>query len=205
VIAHKEDQPFSGLRAFSANPGKLGMCLIIAADATVYLAILAAYAHLRAMGVHWPRPLTWWPSGALAISMSFSLSTGAAAVLAASRQSRRGRPAKAARWMAISVISGLVFDALQLKLWATVKGQGATLTHNPWGTPLFGAYLLVLTSLICTHVTVGVFYSGFVARKVSVQKANAASVETAALYWYSVTGMWFAAFAFVILPSMRPL
>jgi nitric oxide reductase NorE protein len=199
-----EKEPTPWLPSFLATPRKLGMWLFIAADGTIYLAIVAAYEHSRVAGAHWPRPLTWWPSGTASIVMTAAVLLGSGAFFKASQPSSDVRCSRAARWVALAAISGLIFDILQVKLWTAVERNGIGLAHDAWGTPLFGGFFFVLTGLNSIHVTAGSVYSAVLACKADLRLSEAGAWETAAAYWWFVTAMWIVTFVLIVLPSIRP-
>lgn len=178
------------------------MWLFVAADGVFFLAMLAAYGRLRAPAGPWPRPLPWWPGGVLAVLMTACLLAGSAAFFMAARVRTR---TAAGPWIAVAAVSGVIFDALELKLWIVMRSEGVHLVRNPWGTPLFGAFLFVLTGWSFIHVSIGILYSSVVARGVLRQRTNTEEIETAALYWYFVSATWLALFVLLVLPSIRPL
>ena len=70
--------------------------------------------------------------------------------------------------MMITAVLGILFAVLHIREWLGMIGEGATLFHNPWGTPLFSSTFFSITGLHLLHVTgsvvaliaVGIRYRG---------------------------------------------
>ncbi len=66
------------------------------------------------------------------------------------RSAQRGDKAGAFRWTMITAVAGILFAILHIREWMGMIGEGATLFHNPWGTPLFSSLFFSITGL---HLT----------------------------------------------------
>jgi cytochrome c oxidase subunit 3 len=107
---------------------------------------------------------------------------------------------KAARWLAVAAVGGLLFGIAQWERWSDMIHRGAGLDHNPWGTPLFGASFFTLTGFHLIHVVVGIFYMTGLALRAARRRVRAEDVETGALYWQFVVVMWLVIFVTFVLP-----
>ena len=201
VTEYRGAQSAAHLPSLLSEPKKLGMWLFIAADGTVFLTILAAYAYLRLAGGRWPQVLTWGRGGADAAVMTACLLAGSVALSYASRRIRAGSFPAAARWTAVAAVLGLIFAFLQWELWTTMEGKGVGLTHDLRGTSLFGSFFFVLTGLNLVHVAAGSLAAGITAVSIARRSAGADAIETTALYWKFLGAAWLAIFAIVVLPS----
>ena len=81
--------------------------------------------------------------------------------------------------------------------------EGATITANPWGTPLFGAVFFGVTGMHMTHVMIGVIYIGIVAVGFGRGKFSAEDVEVNGLYWHFVDLVWMFVFPLIYLMSVQ--
>src|SRR3954447_9427986 len=126
----------TGLPPFSVSAKKLAIWLFIIADAATFAACLVAYGFLRNGAAHWPRPFHSIVNVSI---MTFVLLTSSLTMLLGVRAAKAGDKPGAFRWTMITAIGGLVFALLHIREWLGLIGEGATLFHNPWGTPLFGA------------------------------------------------------------------
>ena len=77
--------------------------------------------------------------------------------------------------------------------------EGATLFHNPWGTPLFGASFFTITGLHLTHVVGGVVALIAVGIRYKGGRYNADDLEITGLYWHFVDLVWMFVVPFVYL------
>ena len=76
-------------------------------------------------------------------------------------------------------------------------GEGATLFHNPWGTPLFGASFFSITGLHLTHVVGGVIALFAVAAKYRSGRYKSDDLDVMGLYWHFVDAVWVVVFTVV--------
>ena len=90
-----------------------------------------------------------------------------------------------------------------MREWFHLIEEGATITHNPWGTPLFGAVFFGITGLHMTHVMIGVIYLGIVATGYGRGKFSAEDVEVNGLYWHFVDLVWMFVFPLIYLMSVK--
>jgi cytochrome c oxidase subunit 3 len=69
-------------------------------------------------------------------------------------------------------------------------GEGATLFHNPWGTPLFSSLFFSITGLHLLHVTGGVLALIAVGLRYQGGRYHADDLEITGLYWHFVDLVW---------------
>jgi len=115
----------------------------------------------------------------------------------------RGDRATTVKWLIATMAGGLLFTGLHLREWMHLIEEGATITANPWGTPLFGAVFFGVTGLHMTHVMIGVFYIGIVALGFGRGKFSAEDVEVNGLYWHFVDLVWMFVFPLIYLMSVQ--
>ena len=188
---------------FSVSAKKMAMWLFIIADSATFAGCLVAYGFLRNGTPNWPTPFKFTPTVVNAMVMTLILVSSSLTMLIAIRDAKMGNKAGAFRWTMITAVGGLLFAVLHLREWLGMIDEGATLFHNPWGTPLFGGTFFTMTGMHMLHVTLGVLYLGVVATGFRWGKFNAEDVEVAGLYWHFVDLVWMFIFPMVYLLSMK--
>jgi cytochrome c oxidase subunit III len=98
----------------------------------------------------------------------------------------------------------LSFVALHMREWFHLIHEGLTPTHDPWGSPLFGAVFFGVTGLHMTHVLIGVIYLGIVSIGFGRGKFSPEDVEVSGLYWHFVDLVWMFVFPLIYIMSVSP-
>jgi cytochrome c oxidase subunit III len=173
--------------AFSIPAKKMAMWLFIIADSATFAGCLVAYGFIRNGTPDWPRPFHGITNVAL---MTFILLTSSLTMLIGVRAAQRGDKAGAFRWTMLTAVAGILFAALHIREWMGLIGEGVTLFHNPWGTPLFGSLFFSITGLHLLHVTGGVIALIAVAIRYSGGRYKADDLEVTGLYWHFVDLVW---------------
>jgi cytochrome c oxidase subunit I len=110
---------------------------------------------------------------------------------------QRGELRECARWLALTVLGGLVFLGFQVWEFTEFAHSGLGLTTN-----LFGSTFYVMVGFHGAHVTVGVIWLaallGLVLRG-RLGREQAVLVDIAGLYWHFVDVVWIAIFTLVYL------
>jgi cytochrome c oxidase subunit 3 len=172
---------------FSMPTKKLAMWLFIIADTMTFAACLVAYGFLRNGTPDWPRP---FHSITNVAAMTLILLTSSLTMLIGVRSAHTGDKAKAFRWTMITAVLGVLFAVLHIREWMGMISEGATLFHNPWGTPLFGSLFFSVTGLHLLHVTGGVIALIAVAIRYQGGRYNADDLVITGLYWHFVDLVW---------------
>jgi cytochrome c oxidase subunit 3 len=173
--------------AFSVPAKKMAMWLFIIADSATFAGCLVAYGFIRNGTPDWPRPFHSITNVAL---MTFILLTSSLTMLFGIRSAQKGDKAAAFRWTMITAVAGILFAALHIREWMGMIGEGATLFHNPWGTPLFGSSFFSITGLHLLHVTAGVVALIAVGLRYRGGRYKADDLEITGLYWHFVDLVW---------------
>lgn len=173
--------------AFSVPAKKMAMWLFIIADTATFAGCLVAYGFIRNSTPDWPRPFHSITNVAL---MTFILLTSSLTMLIAVRSAQKDDKAGAFRWTMITALGGILFAALHIREWMGMIGEGATLFHNPWGTPLFGSLFFSITGLHLLHVTGGVIALIAVGIRYKGGRYRADDLEITGLYWHFVDLVW---------------
>ncbi len=165
----------------------MAMWLFIIADSATFAGCLVAYGFIRNATPNWPRPFHGITNVAL---MTFILLTSSLTMLFGVRAAQRGDKAGAFRWTMITAVAGILFAVLHLREWMAMIGKGATLFHNPWGTPLFSSMFFSITGLHLLHVTGGVVALIAVGLRYQGGRYKADDLEITGLYWHFVDLVW---------------
>src|SRR5258708_8971684 len=136
--------------AFSVPAKKMAMGLFIIADPATFAGCLVAYGFIRNATPNWPRPFHSITNVAI---MTLILLTSSLTMLIGVKAAQAGDKPKAFRWIMLTAVAGVLFAVLHIKEWMGMIAEGATLFHNPWGTPLFSSCFFAITGLHLLHVT----------------------------------------------------
>ncbi len=173
--------------AFSVPAKKMAMWLFIIADTATFAGCLVAYGFIRNSTADWPRPFHSITNVAL---MTFILLTSSLTMLVGVRSAQKSDKAGAFRWTIITALLGIIFAVLHIREWLGLIGEGMTLFHNPWGTPLFGSLFYSITGLHLLHVTGGVIALIAVGIRYKGGRYKADDLEITGLYWHFVDLVW---------------
>ena len=172
---------------FSVPAKKMAMWLFIIADTATFAGCLVAYGFIRNSTPDWPRPFHSITNVAL---MTFILLTSSLTMLIGVKSAQKGDKAGAFRWTIFTAVLGIAFAVLHLREWMGMIGEGATLFHNPWGTPLFSSLFFSITGLHLLHVTGGVIALIAVGVRYLGGRYKADDLEITGLYWHFVDLVW---------------
>ena len=172
---------------FSVPAKKMAMWLFIIADSATFAGCLFAYGFTRNATPNWPRPFHSITNVAL---MTFILLSSSLTMLIGVQSARKGDKSGALRWTMITAVLGILFATLHIREWMGMIGEGATLFHNPWGTPLFGSLFFSITGLHLLHVTGGVVALIAVGLRYQGGRYHADDLEITGLYWHFVDLVW---------------
>ena len=200
MVSRTEATEMMTAPTFSVAAKKMAMWLFIIADTATFAGCLVAYGFIRNASANWPRPFHSITNVAI---MTLILLTSSLTILFAVRHAEMGDKAKAFRWMMITAVFGILFAVLHLREWMGMISEGATLFHNPWGTPLFSSLFFSITGLHLLHVTGGVIALIAVGIRYQGGRYNADDLEITALYWHFVDLVWMFIFPLVYLMSTK--
>jgi len=192
-----------GVSPFAVGSKKLGMWLFIVSDSLTFSGLLIGYSYVRIASERWPMPFEFWPTIVMATVMTFCLLSSSLTMALAVRASSLGDRARVVRFIALTMLGGILFVLLHAKEWAGLIAEGVRMWENPWGVPLFGASFFTLTGLHMLHVISGVIYLGVIALGVSRGRFTHEDVEISGLYWHFVDLVWMFIFPLVYLLSVK--
>jgi len=187
-----------GKSPFGTSWSKFMMWIFIISDALTFAAFLIGYGFMRMTAPGWPKQTEVF-NMALITFMTFALISSSAVMAMAVGAARSGDPKKAVRYLTMTVVGGAIFLGCQAFEWHHFIGEGARLTHNPWGVAQFAASFFVITGFHGFHVLTGVTILAIVALRAAMGKYSADGVENAGLYWHFVDVVWVFVFAFFYL------
>jgi len=185
--------------AFSVPAKKMAMWLFIIADTATFAGCLVAYGFIRNATPDWPRPFHSIVNVAI---MTFILLTSSLTMLFGVRCARQDNKSGAFRWLMITAALGALFAILHIREWLGMIGEGITIFHNPWGTPLFGSVFFSVTGLHLLHVTGGVIALIAVGIRYMTGRYKADDLEVTGLYWHFVDLVWMFVVPFIYLLNL---
>jgi cytochrome c oxidase subunit 3 len=188
------------------------MWVFIVGDTFIFGAFLAGYAAARLAATDpWPAAAQIFALDVGGVSvpllliaiMTFILISSSGTMAIAVSYAYRGDRAKAALFVALTTLLGLIFLSMQVYEWTLLIAKGFTPWGNPEGAAQFGASFFMLTGFHGLHVTAGVIYLATVAirimRGVYDRRGSYEGVEICGLYWHFVDLVWVFIFAFFYL------
>ena len=187
-----------GRSPFGTTWSKFMMWIFIVSDALTFAGFLIAYGFMRSLSPVWPEQTEVF-NMVLITFMTFALISSSAVMAMAVGAARAGDPKLAVRFLAMTIVGGIIFLGCQAYEWTHFIGEGARLTTNPWGVPQFSASFFLITGFHGFHVLSGVVILAIVAMRAAMGKYSADGVENAGLYWHFIDVVWVFVFAFFYL------
>ena len=198
-------------QAFDMPWGKLMMWIFLLSDTFIFSIFLTSYMNVRISATdQWPYPSevfaleimgTHMPLILIAI-MTFILITSSGTMAMAVNFAYRGDKRKAVWLIVITALFGASFVGMQAFEWSKLIEEGVRPWGNPMGAAQFGSSFFMITGFHGMHVTGGVIYLLWVARRVNsgyYDGKDLSIVEIAGLYWLFVDLVWVFIFAFFYL------
>ncbi len=199
-------------QAFDMPWGKLMMWIFLLSDTFIFSVFLTSYMTVRISATDaWPNASEVFaleiagvhlPLLLIAI-MTFILITSSGTMAMAVNCAYRGDKKKAVTFIVLTALFGASFVGMQAFEWTKLITEEGI---RPWGNPLgaaqFGSSFFMITGFHGLHVTGGVIYLLWVARRVSTGYYDGKGleiVEIAGLYWHFVDLVWVFIFAFFYL------
>lgn len=178
-----------GVSPFGIPWSKFMMWIFIVSDGIIFASFLAAYGFVRLASPMWPDRSLMFHINFIAL-MTFTLITSSATMATAVGAAKHGRMAAARLCILATIVGGLAFLGMQAYEWTSLIHEGATLTSNPWGPPLFAACFFIITGFHGTHVLSGVVILAISAIRSSLGRTRPEGVELVGLYWHFVDLVW---------------
>ncbi len=198
-------------QAFDMPWGKLMMWIFLLSDTFIFSIFLTSYMKVRMSATdQWPFPsevfaLTiggvYLPLILIAI-MTFVLITSSGTMAMAVNYAYRGDKSTTVKLIIATALLGASFVGMQAFEWSKLIHEGVRPWGNPFGAAQFGSAFFMITGFHGLHVSAGVIYLLWVARRVGTgyyDGKNLEIVEIAGLYWHFVDLVWVFIFAFFYL------
>lgn len=186
------------MSAFTQNWRKLMMWIFIITDGLLFAGFLTGYGYLRIANPTWPVAGEIFNLTFIAF-MTFVLISSSATMGSAVAAANFGDRRKTFQFLLMTILGGLIFLGCQAYEWTHLIHEGARLTSNPWGVPLFSASFFILTGFHGSHVLTGVIVLTITAIRTRLGITPASSVEVAGLYWHFVDLVWVFIFTLLYL------
>lgn len=184
------------LRSPSRELGWWAMLVFIATETALFAALLAAYFFVRVGSQSWPQGGISPPSLPRPAVMTGLLLVGSVCAVAAERAARGGARSRLRGLLALMVVLGVAF--LALEAWDTSVSLDEYTPH----TNAYGSLVYTITGLHGAHVALGVLFVlwGLVlALAGRITPARNLAVQNAALYWHFVSLSWLVIFVSIDL------
>jgi heme/copper-type cytochrome/quinol oxidase subunit 3 len=164
--------------------GVLGMLIFVFAELMLFAGMLSAFTIIKSVSPVWPPPgQPRLPFEQTAFNTLLLLASGA--MLFVTRRIYQRDRGRARFPMALAMLLGAAFVALQGAEWVALLRQGLTLTSSS-----LGSFFYLVIGLHGLHVVIalGILFYAFV----RLQRGWLASSQlaTAEVFWYFVVGIW---------------
>ena len=198
-------------QTFDMPWGKIMMWIFLLSDTFIFSVFLTSYMNVRISATDpWPNASEvfalqifgeYVPLLLIAI-MTFILITSSGTMAMAVNYAYRGDIKKTVWLIVATALFGASFVGMQAFEWTKLIEEGVRPWGNPWGASQFGSVFFMITGFHGLHVTAGVIYLLWTARRVNsgyYEGKDLAIVEIAGLYWHFVDLVWVFIFAFFYL------
>jgi cytochrome c oxidase subunit 3 len=175
----------------------LGMVLFIASEVMFFGGLFGAYFTIRSAAPQWPPPDTPHLSAiyaavltAILVSSSVTMQFGVWAI-------RKNNQRRLILWLAVSLLLGATFLAMQALEYANLIEEGMTLSSG-----VFGSTFYTLTGFHGAHVAGGAAFILIVLLRARSGQFTARyhdTVEMASYYWHFVDVVWIGLFSTIYL------
>jgi heme/copper-type cytochrome/quinol oxidase subunit 3 len=176
---------------------RIAMIALIMSELMLFAGLVGMYLVVRLSAETWP-PADQ-PRLPLAVTTlnTLVLFSSLVPMTRALRAVQRDRAAETARQLLITLGLGALFLTVQGAEWTRLVHHGLTL-----GSSLYGGTFYVLIGCHALHVLAAVLWLAVVALLAARRRFTAtahAGLETCAIYWYFVSGLWAVLFPLVYL------
>lgn len=199
-------------QAYHVPWGKAMMWIFLVSDTFIFTCFLTGYLNVRMTTTQpWPPQSDIFAlsfGGApipliLIAIMTFVLITSSGTMALAVNYGYRKDKTKTIWLIIATAVFGATFVGMQAFEWSKlILEEGVRPWGNPFGAPQFGSVFFMVTGFHGLHVSAGVIYLLWVARRIWAgyyDKKGFEIVEIAGLYWHFVDLVWVFIFAFFYL------
>lgn len=182
-------------RKLSPAAYRLTMKLVVAAVVMMFAALSSAYIILSAgeQRVRVAMPRMFFLSTGLIVLSSFSFES-------AKRSLKHGGVTSYVRWLALTLVIGLLFLAAQLMGWRELAAQGIYFASHP-----HSSFFYFLTGVHGVHLLGGILALLFLVARTRRKGDQVTSERTmtltdvVALYWHAMDGLWLWVFLLLLV------
>ncbi len=199
-------------QAYHVPWGKAMMWIFLVSDTFIFTCFLTGYLNVRMTTTQpWPPQSEIFAlsfGGApipliLIAIMTFVLITSSGTMALAVNYGYRKDKTRTIGFIIATAVFGATFVGMQAFEWSKlILEEGVRPWGNPFGAPQFGSVFFMVTGFHGLHVSAGVIYLLWVARRIWAgyyDKKGFEIVEIAGLYWHFVDLVWVFIFAFFYL------
>jgi cytochrome c oxidase subunit III len=191
-------QPVSGY-PLDDNRGTWGISLLIATEATLFVCLFASYFFLESNKNRWA--IDHPPKLTLAFVMLAVLVSSSVVLHFGERQLKKGRVGMARLMMAITILMGMGFLAIQA---VEYMDHWKDLTPD---SDSYGSIFYTITTFHAAHVIVGLIlllYTLFLPRYSPALRSPYRPYHVVTLYWHFVDVVWiFVVGLLYVMPNIR--
>jgi cytochrome c oxidase subunit 3 len=208
IIAKKKSWS-GGASPYNVSYGKLMMWFFLMSDTFTFGALLISYGTTRFSETFWPDPNEAFDKFPFINAnlplvfvslMTFILIMSSVTMVLAVHSGHLHKKKDVAKWMAFTILGGIMFLSCQAYEWTHLIEHGTTITHNMFGpnhTPgprAFGAFFFTITGFHGGHVFSGVVINIIILINVLKgtyeKRGHYEMVEKVGLYWHFVDLVW---------------
>ncbi len=198
TVKHKHAESFSASPSreeFPIDRGFLGLLIFLGTEIMFFAGLISAFLILRAGSVAWPPPnqprLPLLVTGLNTLVLLASAFTMQRAV----QTLRRSTTQTLMRWLATTLMLGIIFLAVQGFEWVRLVQFGLTFNSS-----IYGGTFYTLIGAHALHVLAAVLVLAFVVVRAArgyYAPHNARSLVLCRMYWFFVVGIWPVLYALV--------
>jgi cytochrome c oxidase subunit III len=182
-------------RKLSPAAYRITMMVVVAAVVMMFAALSSAYIILSAgeQRVRVGMPRMFFLSTGLIVLSSFSFES-------AKRSLKHGGMTSYVRWLALTLVIGLLFLAAQLMGWRELAAQGIYFASHP-----HSSFFYFLTGVHGVHLLGGILALLFLVARAQRNGEQLASERTTtltdvfSLYWHAMDGLWIWVFLLLLV------
>ena len=175
----------------------LGMVLFIASEVMFFGGLFGAYFTIRSAAPEWPPPDNPHLSAPYAAILTAILVTSSVTMQFGVWAIRKNNQRRLILWLAVSLLLGAIFLAMQALEYANLIEEGMTLSSG-----VFGSTFYTLTGFHGAHVAGGAAFILIVLLRARSGQFTARyhdTVEMASYYWHFVDVVWIGLFSTIYL------
>jgi len=180
----------------TSDVGYWGMALFVATEATMFAMLIGSYLFLGTANPGWPPPGIERPKLVLAPIMTVVLLSSSGTMYWAERSIKHGDRTRLRIGLAITILLGLIFLAIQAVEFADKLKK--TLPH----VHAYAASFYTITSFHALHVITGLLLLSYTFVRALLGHFDGQqhlAVKNAGLYWHFVDAVWIVIFTTLYL------